>query len=75
LKEKLATSKSAFLYRLGIFITEVFHDFLAVFQAATKGRMSALITIGNSLLNRYQKQIAGLAIRIVCLRCTISMIG
>jgi len=29
LKEKLATSKSAFLYRLGIFITEVFHDFLA----------------------------------------------
>jgi len=29
LKEKLATSESAFLYPLGIFITEVFHDFLA----------------------------------------------
>jgi putative tryptophan/tyrosine transport system substrate-binding protein len=38
-------------------------DLEGAFQAAAKGRVNALITIGNSLLNRYQKQIAELAIK------------
>jgi putative ABC transport system substrate-binding protein len=38
-------------------------DLEAAFQAAAKGRVSALITIGNPVLNRYQKQIAELAIK------------
>jgi len=38
-------------------------DFEGVFQTAVKARISALITIRNFLLNRYQKQIADLAIR------------
>ena len=37
-------------------------DFEGAFQAAAKGRASALITIRGSLFNRYPKQIAGLAI-------------
>jgi putative tryptophan/tyrosine transport system substrate-binding protein len=38
-------------------------DFEGAFQAATKGRASALITVRNSVLNRYPKQIANLAIK------------
>jgi putative ABC transport system substrate-binding protein len=38
-------------------------DFDAVFQAAAKARASALITVSGSLLNRYTKQIAHLAIK------------
>jgi len=38
-------------------------DFEGVFQAAAKGRASALITISNALVNRYQKRIADLAIK------------
>jgi putative ABC transport system substrate-binding protein len=38
-------------------------DFEGAFQAAAKGRVNALITITNSLLSRYQKQIADLAIK------------
>jgi putative ABC transport system substrate-binding protein len=38
-------------------------DFEGAFQAASKGRASALITIAGSLLNPYQKQIADLAIK------------
>ena len=38
-------------------------DFEAVFQAAGKVRVNALITITNSLTNLYRKQIADLAIR------------
>jgi ABC-type uncharacterized transport system substrate-binding protein len=38
-------------------------DFEGAFQAAVKGRVSALIPIANSLLHRYQKQIADLAIK------------
>jgi putative ABC transport system substrate-binding protein len=38
-------------------------DFAGAFQAASKGRASALITISGSLLNPYQKQIADLAIK------------
>jgi len=38
-------------------------DFDGAFQAAAKGRVSALITIRNSLLSRYQKRIADLAIK------------
>jgi len=38
-------------------------DFDAAFQAAAKGRASALITITSSLLNRYPKRIADLAIK------------
>ncbi len=38
-------------------------DFEAVFQTAAKGRMSALITITNSLTNFYRKKIADLAIK------------
>ena len=33
------------------------------FQSAVKGRASALITIGNTLLNRHRKQIADYAIK------------
>jgi putative tryptophan/tyrosine transport system substrate-binding protein len=38
-------------------------DFEGAFQAAAKGRTSALITVAGSLLNPYQKQIADLAIK------------
>jgi putative tryptophan/tyrosine transport system substrate-binding protein len=38
-------------------------DLEGAFQVATSSRVNALITIGNSLLNRYQKQIAYLAIK------------
>ena len=38
-------------------------DFEGVFQAAANGRASALMTISNSLLNRYKKRIADLAIK------------
>ena len=38
-------------------------NFEGAFQAAAKGRASALITIANSLMNRHQKQIADLAIK------------
>jgi putative tryptophan/tyrosine transport system substrate-binding protein len=38
-------------------------DLEGAFQAASKGRASALITITGSLLNPYQKQIADLAIK------------
>ena len=38
-------------------------DLGGAFQSAVKGRASALITIGNSLLNRYRKQIANYAIK------------
>jgi putative ABC transport system substrate-binding protein len=38
-------------------------DFEAVFQTAAKGRVSALITITNSLTNFYRKTIADLAIK------------
>ncbi len=38
-------------------------DFDAAFRAAAKGRVSALITITNSLTNFYRKQIADLAIK------------
>ena len=38
-------------------------DFAGVSQAATKGRVSALVAIPNSLLNRYTKEIAELGIK------------
>jgi putative tryptophan/tyrosine transport system substrate-binding protein len=38
-------------------------DLESAFQSAAKGRASALITIGNTLLNRRRKQIANLAIK------------
>jgi ABC-type uncharacterized transport system substrate-binding protein len=38
-------------------------DFDTTFQAAAKARASALITVRNSVLNRYPKQIANLAIK------------
>jgi putative ABC transport system substrate-binding protein len=38
-------------------------DLEGAFQAAAKGRANALVTILNPLLNRYQKQIADLAIK------------
>ena len=38
-------------------------DLDGAFQSAVKGRASALITIGNSLLNRHRKQIADYAIK------------
>jgi ABC-type uncharacterized transport system substrate-binding protein len=38
-------------------------DFEGAFQAATKARVSALITVNTSLLNRYPKRIADLAIK------------
>jgi len=38
-------------------------DFEGVFQAAAKGRVNALITVRNALLNRYAKRIADLAIK------------
>src|SRR5262244_1678764 len=38
-------------------------DFGAAFQAAAKGRVSAIITITDALLNRYPKRIADLAIK------------
>ena len=38
-------------------------DLEGAFQAATKGRARALITITNPVLNRYPKQIADLAIK------------
>ena len=38
-------------------------DLAGAFQSAVKGRASALITIGNSLLNRHRKQIADYAIK------------
>jgi putative tryptophan/tyrosine transport system substrate-binding protein len=38
-------------------------DFEGAFQAATKGRVHALITITNPLLTRYAKRIANLAIK------------
>jgi putative ABC transport system substrate-binding protein len=38
-------------------------DFEGAFQAANKRRSSALIVIANSLMNRYQKSIADLAIK------------
>jgi putative tryptophan/tyrosine transport system substrate-binding protein len=38
-------------------------DFKGAFQAVTAGRATGLITVQGSLLNRYQKQIADLAIK------------
>jgi putative ABC transport system substrate-binding protein len=38
-------------------------DFEGAFRAATKGRARALITIRSSIMNRYEKQIAELAIK------------
>jgi putative tryptophan/tyrosine transport system substrate-binding protein len=38
-------------------------DFEGAFQAATKGRVNALITVRAAVLNRYAKQIADLAIK------------
>ena len=38
-------------------------DIEGAFRAAAKGRASALITVRNSLLNRYPKQIADLAVK------------
>jgi putative ABC transport system substrate-binding protein len=38
-------------------------DLKGAFQAAAKGRASALITIGSSVMNRYEKQITELAIK------------
>jgi putative ABC transport system substrate-binding protein len=38
-------------------------DLEGIFQAATKGRANALITVGNAQINRYQKQIVELAIK------------
>jgi putative ABC transport system substrate-binding protein len=38
-------------------------DLAGAFQTAAKGRVSAVITIGNPLLGRYQNQIAELAIK------------
>ena len=38
-------------------------DLEGVFRAAAKGRANALITVRDPVLNRYQKQIAGLAIK------------
>ena len=38
-------------------------DFEGAFQAAIKGRASALVTVRSPLLNRYPKQIADLAIK------------
>ena len=38
-------------------------DLEGALQAAAKGRVSALVTIGNSLINRYLKQIPELAIK------------
>jgi len=38
-------------------------DFAGAFQAAAKGRVSALITVRGTVFNRYQKQIADLAIK------------
>ena len=38
-------------------------DFEAAFRAAAKGRVGALVTMGDALLNRYTKRIADLAIR------------
>jgi len=38
-------------------------DLAGAFQSAVKGRAGALITIGNSLLNRHRKQIADYAIK------------
>ena len=38
-------------------------DLAGAFQSTVKGRASALITIGNALLNRRRKQIANLAIK------------
>ena len=38
-------------------------DFEGAFQAAVKGRASALITIRDALINRYRKRIADLAIK------------
>jgi putative ABC transport system substrate-binding protein len=38
-------------------------DFEGAFQGAVKGRVDALITVRNSLLNRYPKQIANFAIK------------
>jgi putative tryptophan/tyrosine transport system substrate-binding protein len=38
-------------------------DLAGAFQSAVKGRASALITIGNSLLNRHRKQITDYAIK------------
>ena len=38
-------------------------DFGAAFQAAARGRVSAIITITDALLNRYPKRIADLAIK------------
>jgi putative ABC transport system substrate-binding protein len=38
-------------------------DFNAAFQAATKGRANALMTISGSLLNRYTKQIADFGVK------------
>jgi putative ABC transport system substrate-binding protein len=38
-------------------------DFKAAFQAAAKGRAGALVTIGSSIMNRYEKQITELAIK------------
>ena len=45
-------------------------DFEAAFQTAAKGRVSAFITITNSLTNFYRKKITDLAIKIDCLQCT-----
>jgi putative ABC transport system substrate-binding protein len=38
-------------------------DFEGAFEAAKKGRASALVVVANSLTNRYQKKIAALAIK------------
>jgi putative ABC transport system substrate-binding protein len=38
-------------------------DLYGAFQSAVKGRVSALITVGNNVLDRHRKQIAQLSIK------------
>ena len=62
-KEYQAASRALKLQLQSLEVRGPNPDLDGAFQSAVKGRASALITIGNSLLNRRRKQIADLAIK------------
>ena len=63
LKEYKAAARALKIPLQSLEVRDPNPDFEGAFQTATKGRTSALITISNTLLLRYPKRIADLAIK------------
>jgi putative tryptophan/tyrosine transport system substrate-binding protein len=62
-KEYEATARALKIQLLSLELRDPKPEFQNAFRSATKGGASALITVGNPVLNRYPKQIADLAIK------------